>query len=237
MHTLRAAVDSVTLASSTDAQTHTPASMLPAPLPVTDTLTDAAAGSELLSNSDYLSRYVASAAAALEATQQQELLCLGGETQPREHSLQWQWESFRDQVQQAFRARLPDPQSLIALLANLHKVRGMQPENRAAGAAGTAGNVPYSSDPEDSAVAGHETPNLDVEMQPGCTGTGQLQGVVLGSSGEMSMPAAGMVRVVLYTLLAKYQDCLPEAVSDSHIDVVGLMPQVRIPSMEDKLTA
>lgn len=246
---------------------------------------------DLLSSTDqvsmgaYLRQYTEAGASVFEQMQQQQgLLLLDESDQSREASLLLQWQSFLEQLQQAFRARLPDPQSLLALLASLQKSKdgltghghvstagkivtagtadsagtagkadaadmfgtaGTAGKADSAGAAGTAdaagtANAVGSADkadtagiavskpstaslPADSSASDTDSDSLDDTKQQQQALAAELQN---GSESAQAMTATELTGTLLFMVLQKYQECLPEAMNDSRVDVPSLIPQV-----------
>ena len=77
--------------------------------------------SAILSSADLLDSIASSSASALQQQQLSDVpyMQISGNRQPA--SFVKQWTEFMSQLQQAFRARLPDPQALLAVLNTLQK--------------------------------------------------------------------------------------------------------------------
>ena len=211
-------------------------------------------GKEQLTTDDYLSQYAASVAAALEQTQQHQSLVSSDEASHREPNLASEWQSFSDQFQQAFRARLPDVQSLLALLATLQKRKGALPVNHTAGTAGIAGTVGAAGTAGTAGTSG----TAGMSGKAGTAGTAsKMDGSTAAKDlpdsysdsdspdniaqhqlslpealqkdtqdGAPPMTASELTSTLLFMVLQNYQECLPEAMSDSRIDIPSLMTQV-----------
>ena len=160
---------------------------------------------------------------------------------------------------------MPDPQSLLALLATLQKIKDNSSSNTAAegaagsadqagsaGTAGTAGSAGIAGSAGSGGIAGaagsagsagsagktskEDTASQDLSSsdseQGGLNDTAQHQQELAAelqaslSDSTPAMTAADLTGTLLFMVLQKYQECLPEAVSDSRIDVLSLMPQV-----------
>lgn len=155
--------------------------------------------------------------ATLLQQQQQDTPLLVDALQQQQPSLLRQWTDFALQLQLAFRARLPDPQSLLAVLSTLQRssAQSAVPAGTHSAAEAAAESAQLESDSElpssrvsaDSPAAAVEEPQQGLEDQDGMT-------------------AHQLTSTVLVMVLNAYQSCLPEAMSDSRIDVVSLMPQV-----------
>ncbi len=160
--------------------------------------------------------------ASLLQQQLQDASFLVDASQQQQPSLHTQWAAFALHLQQAFRARFPDPQSLLATLSTLQ--RDSTPSAPSgAGADSAAESAPDSAqlelDSELSSPAVPEKPSTaaaaeDLHSQEVDNGDG--------------MTGQELTTTVLIMVLKAYQSCLSEAMSDSRIDVVGLMPQVRV---------
>lgn len=157
--------------------------------------------------------------ASLLQQQLQDALSLVDASQQQQPNLHTQWTAFALLLQQAFRARFPDPQSLLATLSTLQRDSTASAPS-GAGADSEAETAPESTQleldsdlqtpalPENPSAAAEELHNQELDSGDGMTGQ-------------------ELTTTVLIMVLKAYQSCLPEAMSDSRIDVVGLMPQVR----------
>lgn len=170
--------------------------------------------SEAVSNADdVVSAAAASAVAILQQQQQLDLPFLSDNMQQQQApSLHMQWTGLHLQLQQLLRANLPDPQSLLAVLSTLAKPAPQSPPGAA----------------EADAALRHESPQDYSQLLDEAVGTGPH--IVLrqtDSSGmESKMTASELTSTIILMVLTAYQQCLPESMSDSHVDVFGLMPQV-----------
>ena len=141
-------------------------------------------------------------------------------SQQQQPSLLTQWTAFTLHLQQAFRARFPDPQSLLATLSTLQR-------NSIPSAPSGAGADSAAETPPDSAQL-----ELDSELQTPAVpdshsaAAEDLHYQELHSG--VGMSGRELTTTVLFMVLKAYQGCLPEAMGDSRIDVVGLMPQVSV---------
>lgn len=139
--------------------------------------------------------------------------------QQQQPSLHAQWTAFTLHLQQAFRARFPDPQSLLATLSTLQR-DSIPAAPSGSGADSAAETAPDSAQPElDSDLQAQALPESHSAE------SADLHKQELHS--EVGMTAQELTTTVVFMVLKAYQSCLPEAMSDSRIDVVGLMPQVR----------
>lgn len=249
---------------------------------------------ELLTTDDYLAQHAASAAAAFEQVQQQQdMFVLGSPDQERSTIVLSHWQGFADQLQQAFRARLPDPQSLIALLANLQKskedstvavavasptfgklaqsvgkactagttstadtdslpssagkagkastagqagvagIAGNAGTADTAGAAGTAGTAGGTGFLSPTAPADSTPSDIDTDSYSRINPKDQHSQQTLAAGLEAELPgrlqamtASDLTGTLLFKVLQQYQECFPEALSDGHVDVASLLPQV-----------
>ncbi len=155
-------------------------------------------------------------------------------SQQQQPSLFAQWTAFTLHLQQAFRARFPDPQSLLATLSTLQR-DSVPSAPSGAEADSAAKTAPESAqlelDSELSSPAVPENPSAaaaaaeDLHSQEDDNGYGMTKQEVDSGDG---MTGQELTTTVLIMVLKAYQSCLPEAMSDSRIDVVGLMPQVRV---------
>jgi len=142
-------------------------------------------------------------------------------SQQRQPSLLAQWTAFILHLQQAFRARFPDPQSLLATLSTLQRDSTLSAPS-GAGADSAAETAPDSAQLElDSELLSPALPE-----NPSAAAAEDLHNQELDNGGGMT--GQELTTTVLFMVLKAYQSCLPEAMSDSRIDVVGLMPQVRV---------
>ena len=146
-------------------------------------------------------------------------------SQQQQPSLLSQWTDFTLHLQQAFRARFPDPQSLLATLSTLQ--RDSTPSAPSGAAADSAAETAPESaqlelNSELLSPAVPETPSAAAAAAAAAEG---LHNQELDSGDGMT--GQELTSTVLIMVLKAYQSCLPEAMSDSRIDVVGLMPQVR----------
>lgn len=160
-----------------------------------------------MASSEVLDSVAELVAEALREQQLRDTPYLTDAHQQLEPSLPSQWTEFVLQLQQAIRARLPDPQSLLALLATLHR-----------GSTQTATTAVAAAIAADSAQLGGESELLSQVPE---ADSAALQG-------QNSMTAQELTSTMLVMVLNAYQSCLPAAMSDSHIDVASLLPQVRI---------
>ena len=167
---------------------------------------------------DAVSVAAATAFAVLQQQQHQDRPFLNDSTQQQQQqspSLQTQWIGLHLQLQQLLRACLPDPQSLLAVLSTLPKTVSC-------------------SAPGDTEVAAaadslmHESPQDDSHLADQALGTASdaMAQQIDSGGGESSMTASELASTVVVMALTAYQQCLPEAMSDSHVDVFSLMPQV-----------
>ena len=161
----------------------------------------------------------AAAAAAFEMLQQQQQLILpflndNVQQQQQTLSLHTQWIGFHLQLRQMLRANLPDPQSLLAVLSTLQK------------SASQAAPEPAPA----ADVVMHESPHDDSELVLQSAETAfDLMAQQADSAGmESSVTAPELTSTVVLMVLTGYQQCLPEAMSDSHVDVFSLMPHVSL---------
>ena len=164
---------------------------------------------------DVLNNAADSAFAVLQ--QQQHQLCpfLTDDLQQHEQSPPTQWTDFSLQLQQSLRARLPDPQSLLAVLATLQKSSAQA--DAATTDKASKDESPLADSPQDESELLHQLPgNKSVVSDKDLN----------SSVPESVMTATELTSAVVLMLLAIYQRCLPEAMSDSHMDVFSLMPQV-----------
>ncbi|KAA6426422.1 MAG: hypothetical protein FRX49_03533 [Trebouxia sp. A1-2] len=137
--------------------------------------------------------------------------------QQQQPSLHAQWTAFTLHLQQAFRARFPDPQSLLATLSTLQR-DSIPAAPSGSGADSAAETAPDSAQPElDSDLQAQALPESHSAE------SADLHKQELHS--EVGMTAQELTTTVVFMVLKAYQSCLPEAMSDSRIDVVGLMPQ------------
>ena len=253
LHTVQRNIQAAVVIASrqTDAQTEPATETNQAPLPQLfqaeqHLIVDLLSSTDHTGMGDYLRHYVEAGASVFEQMQQQQgLLLLDKSDQSREASLLLQWQSFLDQLQQAFRTRLPDPQSLLALLASLQKSRdgliasGHVSTAVTAGTAGTANAVGTAgkADAAGIAVLKPSAASLPAESSASDTDSDSLDGTerhqqVLAaelqskSESAQAMTATELTGTLLFMVLQKYQECLPEAMHDSRMDVPGLMPQV-----------
>lgn len=163
---------------------------------------------------DAVSAAAAAAFAVLQQQQQQEVPFLNGYVQQQAQSLHSQWTGFLVQLQQSLRASLPDPQSLLAVLSTLYRnASQVSPNNAEANHAADA--LMHDSPPDDSALL-HQAPETAITQANGGTGFEM----------ELDMTGPGLTSSVVLMVLTSYQYCLPEAMSDSHVDVFSLMAQV-----------
>ena len=165
---------------------------------------------------DAVSAAAASAFAMLQQQQHQDVPFLSDGTQQQQApSLHTRWIGLHVQLQQLLRASLPDPQSLLALLSILLK----EPSQSAPG------------DTEAEAAADslmHDLPQDDsqlVDQGLGAASDTMAQKIDKGGA-DSNMTASELTSTVVLMVLTAYQQCLPEAMSDSHVDVFSLMPQV-----------
>lgn len=164
---------------------------------------------------DVVSAAAATAFATLQQQQQLDMPFLSGNMQQQQApSLQMQWAGLHLQLQQFLRASLPDPQSLLAVLSTLAKPVSQPPPGAAE--ADAAADSPTHESPQEGS-------QLDEAVGTGPhTAVGQTD-----SSGmESKMTASELTSTITLMVLTAYQRCLPESMSDSHVDVFGLMPQV-----------
>lgn len=162
---------------------------------------------------DAVSAAAAHAFATLQQQQQLDMPFLSGNMQQQQGtSLHMQWTTLYLQLQQFLRASLPDPQSLLAVLSTLAKPASQSPPEADA----AADSLTHESPQDDSEL-------LDDAVEAGPhTAVGQTD-----SSGmESRMTASELTSTITLMVLIAYQQCLPESMSDSHVDVFGLMPQV-----------
>ena len=133
-------------------------------------------------------------------------------SQQQQPSLLSQWTAFTLHLQQAFRARFPDPQSLLATLTTLQRDSTLSAPS---GAGADSAQLELDSELSSPAVPGNPSAAAaeDVQSQEVDSGDG--------------MTGQELTTTVLFMVLKAYQSCLPEAMSDSRMDAVGLMPQVR----------
>ena len=175
--------------------------------------------------------------AALLKQQLLEVPYLNDTTSQPTASLLSQWTAFTVQLQQTFRARVPDPQALLAVLAALQRggIPSADPAATNAPSEALDGSLPVQSEssphdhpPEDdpAVIQGSEGAleggdGITLEDDPAV-----VQGSEAALEGSDGMTAQQLASTVLVKVLAQYLRCLPEAMSGSHVDVVGLMPQV-----------
>ena len=165
---------------------------------------------------DAVGAAAATAFTMLQQQQQQDVPFLNNSMQQQQApSLHIQWIGLHLQLQQSLRASLPDPQSLLAVLLT-------QPKTTSQSAAGKAEAEAAS----DSLM--HESPQDDSQLvgQRLETASDTLVQQVDGGGMESSMTASELTSTVVVMLLTAYQQTLPEAMSDSRVDVFSLMPQV-----------
>lgn len=266
VHDVQAAVE--TVCRQTPSQTDvSPAATQTLPflqfLPEQHHLTGMSHGQDQLTTDEYLQQYAASRAAVFEQAQQQQDLLSDGASHTREASVLAQWQSFSDELQQALRARLPDPQSLIALLASLQRCKdsvsaadvsnmpGVAVSSGTAGKAGaasiagiaspagttgtaspagTAGNANATSKgviaPEGSSASNSGSDN-DLHSVVNTQHFQQALTEEFEDGGRhQPITASELTGTLLLKVLQKYQECFAEALSDGHVDVLSLMPQV-----------
>ncbi|KAL0021866.1 hypothetical protein WJX77_009321 [Trebouxia sp. C0004] len=139
-------------------------------------------------------------------------------SQQQQPSLLTQWTDFRLQLQQAFRARFPDPQSLLATLATLQR--------------DSTPSAPSGAGADSAAETAPESVQLELESKLLSPAVPENHSAAAAAGlhnqeldNEDGMSAQELTTTVLFMLLKTYQSCLPEAMRDSRIDVVGLMPQ------------
>ena len=156
---------------------------------------------------DAITEAAAAASTALQQQQQLEVPFLNADMQQQAQSLHTLWTAFLLQLQQALRASLPDPQSLLAVLSTLYKTSPQAPSNNAEEAADL---LTHDSPQDDSQL-------LDDEAMAEQTDSAGL---------DLGVTAPELTASVVLMVLTAYQHCLPEAMSDSHVDVFSLMPQV-----------
>ena len=141
-------------------------------------------------------------------------------SQQQQPSLLSQWTAFTLHLQQAFRARFPDPQSLLATLTTLQRDSTLSAPS-GAGADSAAETAPDSAQLElDSELSSPAVPG-----NPSAAAAADVQSQEVDSGDGMT--GQELTTTVLFMVLKAYQSCLPEAMSDSRMDAVGLMPQVR----------
>ena len=141
-------------------------------------------------------------------------------SQQQQPSLLSQWTAFTLHLQQAFRARFPDPQSLLATLTTLQRDSTLSAPS-GAGADSAAETAPDSAQLElDSELSSPAVPG-----NPSAAAAEDVQSQEVDSGDGMT--GQELTTTVLFMVLKAYQSCLPEAMSDSRMDAVGLMPQVR----------
>lgn len=167
---------------------------------------------------DAVSAAAATAFAVLQKQQHQERPFLNDSTQQRQPpSLHTQWIGLHLQLQQLLRASLPDPQSLLAVLSTLPKtVSQSAPGDTEVAAA--ADSLMHESPQDDSQL---------VDQAPETASDTMAQQLDSGGV-ESSMAASELTSTMVVMVLTVYQQCLPEAMSDSHVDVFSLMPQVSL---------
>lgn len=165
---------------------------------------------------DAVSASAASAFAMLQQQQHQDVPFLNDGTQQQQApSLHTQWIGLHVQLQQLLRASLPDPQSLLAVLTTLLKIVSQSAPGDTEAEAAT-----------DSLM--HESSQDDSQLVDQALGTASDTRAQHTDSGgvDPSMTASELTSTVLLMVLTAYQQCLPEAMSDSHVDMFSLMPQV-----------
>ena len=162
---------------------------------------------------DAVDAVAANAFAMLQQQQQQDVPFLSNNMQqPQAPSLHSQWIGLHLQLQQSLRASLPDPQSLIAVLSTLLKTVTQSAAGKAeAGAA------------VDSLM--HESPQDESQLVDQSLADITTQQIDSGGI-QSNMTASELTSTVVMMVLTAYQQTLPEAMSDSHVDVFSLMPQV-----------
>lgn len=165
---------------------------------------------------DVLDSIANTALAKLLQQQQQDTPLTVDAHQQQPPSLLHQWTELVLQLQLAFRARLPDPQSLLAVLSTLQRSSAQSAApagaNSAAEAAADSAQLESDSELPSSNVSANSPAAVEESEQ--------------GLEGQDGMSAHQLTSTVLNMVLNAYQSCLPEAMSDSRIDVVSLMPQV-----------
>ena len=183
--------------------------------PMSDPLPDERHSPSAVAAPDVLNNAAASFFAVLQQQQQQLCPFLVDNVQQLEQSLVTQWTDFKLQLQQSLRARLPDPQALLAVLATLQK--GSAQAAADAAATGKAADLTMDESPQDDSELVHQLLDGTTEVS---------QAAANSDVSESVMTAAELTGTVVLMLLTTYQRCLPEAMSDSHLDVFSLMPQV-----------
>ncbi len=190
------------------------------------TFASAQLSSDIALTTNILDSVADSAFASLCHQQQQEDPCLADAQHGQEQGLLLQWANFMLQLRQACRARLPDPQSLLALSATLHK--GSTQPAVLSKEADTAPELAADSRQADAS----DTSQVQSESGPPSQMHEDNSAVNQGSGNDVedqsSMTAQELTSTMLVMVLNAYQSCLPEAMSDSRIDVVSLMPQVQL---------
>lgn len=204
------------------AQAHMPAahsSGLTAPSRHSDAVHEVLSGGDSdASTSGALDAVSDAAEAAFAVLQQQQLQApfLNADTQQQEaQSLHSQWTGFFLQLQQSLRSSLPDPQSLLAVLSTLHRTSSQAPPANAEEAGHTADSLMPDSLQDDSQQL-HQASETMAEHTDRALSAGL----------DLGMTAPELTSSVVLMVLKAYQHCLPEAMSDSHVDVFSLMPQV-----------
>lgn len=150
--------------------------------------------------------------AVLQQQQQLQAPFLNTDVQQQAQSTHTQWTGFLQHLQQSLRPSLPDPQSLLAVLSTLHKTAPQAQPNDAE-EAGRAVDLLMHDSLQDESQQLHHAPETKAER----TDSAGL---------EMNMTAPELTASVVLMVLTAYQHCLPEAMSDSHVDILSLMPQV-----------
>jgi hypothetical protein len=191
------------------------------PQPLSTQLSDSA---QLNSDDDtQLDALQSSGNAAFVSLLQQQLLdapFLVDTSQQQQPSLRVQWTDFTLQLQQGFRARFPDPQSLLATLSTLQR------DSTSSALSGAGADSAAETSPDSAQL------ELDSQFQSPAVpenhsaAAEDLHNQELGNVDGMT--AQELTTTVLFMVLKAYQSCLPEAMSDSRVDVAGLMPQVRV---------
>ena len=158
---------------------------------------------------DAVDAVAANAFAMLQQQQHQDVPFLSNNMQqPQAPNLHTQWIGMHLQLQQSLRASLPDPQSLIAVLSTLLKTAAGEAE---AGAA--VDSLMHESPQDESQLVDQGLPDITTQQ--------------IDSGGiQSNMTASELTSTVVMMVLTAYQQTLPEAMSDSHVDVFSLMPQV-----------
>ena len=146
------------------------------------------------------------------------------------------WRALKARVAGAARARLPDPQALVAAFAVLDaELRAGRPAPDAARAAAqgaAAGGAPAEAAPSADGFEPIAADNADDDEGGGERGRREAGGREDGGGGDQGvrpaaggLGAAGLAMARLLAVQAAYARCLPEAVADARVTPSRLLPQ------------